>query len=140
MDKLVVFPPADSTVIGLLTRLLPQYGDDTPVVGRVPTDRPAAFVMIKRGGGPRENFLIDAAQINVESWSNDEIDASDRAELCRGLIHSARGTIQDGVSITRTAEFAGPSSLPDPTSNQFRFVFTMQVFTRGTTPTNEEQA
>lgn len=124
---LVVYPDACEVVCPYLA-----YELGVHVGTRVPTSRPSTFVVVRRLGGPRLNLVADNAMLGVECWADSEQEAQDLAQLSRGLIHALRGTSQDGVAVYRITEVAGPQELPDPDSDQCRYVFTLQIAMRGT--------
>lgn len=132
MNQVVVFPDAAAVVVGHLRAELAARDDSAKVGTRVPNPRPARFVRIRRIGGPRLNLVADRPQLSIESWAATEEQAADLAQLCRGLIHAMRGTTVAGVAIYRVTEFAGPAELPDPTSDQPRYVQTFEIAMRGT--------
>jgi hypothetical protein len=121
----ILFPDAAALVIGALSLSVPVVGGD---------DRPnGPFVHIARGGGIRDSYITDVAQLNVESWHPTDISAAaTNAQAARAQIHALAGAIVAGVRIYRVDEFAGPAELPDPTRGDRRVVFTVQVTIRGT--------
>lgn len=132
MNQVVVFPDAAAVVVGHLRAALAARNDPAKVGTRVPNPRPGRFVRIRRIGGPRLNLVADNPQLSVESWAPTAEQAADLAQLCRGLILAMRGTTVAGVAIYRVNEFAGPAELPDPTSDQPRYVQTFEIAMRGT--------
>jgi hypothetical protein len=130
--EVVVFPDAITVVATYLRAQLPSHGYTGIHVGsRVPDPRPARFVRVDRVGGAKPNLVTDAATLVVEAWAADEPAAHTLAQVCRGLVHAMEGTTQSGVPIYRVNEFAGPATLPDPTSDQARATQTLQVHLRG---------
>lgn len=128
----VVWPDATDVCVTFLRAALAERGDGATVAAKVPNPRPARLVLVHRVGGPRLNLVADDAQIAVECWAPAAEDAADLAQLCRALIHTMRGGVVDGVPIYRIDELAGPADLPDPLSDQPRYVFTVQIAMRGT--------
>lgn len=122
MSEVIIFDDATAIVIDYLTDALTERSDDTPVLPRVPTDRPARFVVVRRTGGVARNRVVDDPQITVESWGNSDEDAHDRLQLCRGLLLARP---------YRVAEVSGPGNLPDPLSDQPRYSQTFLVAIRG---------
>ena len=98
---------------------------------RVPDPRPAEFVLVRRVGGIRQNRVSDEATILIEAYSASEEEAHDLAQVARQAIHEARGQVVSGATIGRTAELSGPGNLPDPLSDQPRYVQTITVALRG---------
>lgn len=128
----VLFPDAEEVVVGFLRGALDDRGDTAEVATRVPNPRPSRLVLVRRLGGPRLNLVADDPQIGVECWDGDTATAHDLAQVCRALIHTMTGRAVDGVPVYRVAELAGPANLPDPLSDQPRYVFTVQIAMRGT--------
>lgn len=123
MIEPIVFPDAVEVVCDHLRTEL----DPTPVVSRVPTTRPAAFVRVMRVGGVRRNLVTDEATLTVEAWAASEQAAHDLAQLARAHIYAMPG---DG-DVYRVTEFSGPALLPDPLSDQPRYSLTVAVATVG---------
>ena len=121
MIEAIVFPDAVELVCDhLRIQLAP-----TPVVSRVPTTRPAAFVKVTRVGGVRRNLVTDEPTLTIEAWAATEQAAHDLSQLARAHVYAMPG---DG-DVYRVTEFSGPALLPDPLSDQPRFSFTVAVAT-----------
>lgn len=130
MTDLFVFPDAAAVVcVALVEELDVQAGT------KVPNPRPTEFVLARRTGGPRLNLVADDAQISIECWAATDEAAHDLAQRARSVVHAMRGTVVDGVTVYRVAEFTGPQDLPDPISHQPRYVFTVSIAMRGSTVT-----
>lgn len=132
MNEVIVFPPETDALIGYLRTALADLDDTAEVHGRVPNPRPARFVTLRRGGGVRANLVVDRPTILVEAWGPDDDAAYDLAQLVRASLFAVAGTTQGGVRFYRVGEFGGPANLPDPDSDQARFVFTLTFGVRGT--------
>lgn len=128
----VIGPDATDVCVSFLRDALDGQGDDATVAARIPNLRPERLVVVRRVGGPRLNLVADDPMISVECWAADTADAHDLAQLCRALVHTMRGGTVAGVPIYRIDELAGPADLPDPLSDQPRYVFTVQIAMRGT--------
>ncbi len=129
---LVEFPDAEAVVQAVLLDGLPDYGrGDTAVKTKTPNPRPEEFYVVRRTGGPWRDIVTDVPTIVVESWAQDKPTAAAMAQLARGLLHLASGTVVDGVAIYKVDEFSGPGDLPDPLSGQPRYVQTFAVAMRG---------
>jgi len=131
MNPVIVFPDVESVVVGWLTDVLPGYGITVPVATRVPNPRPSRFVRLVRTGGPRQNLVVDGAQLTVESWDDDPVAAASTAGVVRGVLLAANNvTFPSGDVIYQVREFSGPALLPD-VSQQPRYTWTVQVHLRG---------
>lgn len=127
MPDVVIFPDAEHVVLDFLHDEL----GDVDVGNFVPKPRPERFVLVRRLGGPRMNEVADNAMLGIEAWGENLGDAQDLIQWCRALIHSMSGQIVAGVTVYRVTEIGGPAQLPDPLSDQPRYVFTVQVAMRG---------
>lgn len=124
---MVLFGDIEALLCGWLRAQL-----DVPVASKVPHPRPRTFVLVQRHGGIRANVVTDAPQIGVEVWAETDADAHDLAQVARSaLLYRLPGQVIDGHTVYRITEIGGPSHLPDPVSNQPRYVFELQVFIRG---------
>jgi hypothetical protein len=103
-----------------------------PVRLRVPKPRPASFVIVQRLGGTQEpSFVTEAATLTLEAWGRNDAEAHDLAQMARYWAHNLSGTRVGGVQVYRVQEFAGPARLPDPESDQSRYVLTLSISWRG---------
>lgn len=131
-NETIVFPDATLAAVTALRAGLTAQSSTATVGTRVPNPRPGLFVTVRRLGGVRRNLVTDSAQLTVECWGTTEQTAHDLAQLCRGIVHAARGTDQGGTVVYYVAEIGGPALLPDPDSDQARYVATYEIGTRGT--------
>lgn len=131
MAEAIQFPDVEAALVTYLTAALAARGDTASVHVRIPKQRPARFVLVPRLGGTKANLVADEPTIGFECWANTDLQASNLARLTRALVHALRGQTTAGVTFYRVTEFAGPANLPDPTSNQSRYVFTVAVQVRG---------
>lgn len=123
----VLYADATALAIDYLAAQYDLRGVDASIGSQVPNPRPASFVLARRLGGPRGTAVSDRPQIAIECWAPSDEAAHDLAQLTRALLHNWPST----GDVYRVDEFAGPAVLPDPTSNQPRYVFTVQVHVRG---------
>lgn len=122
----VFFPDAVDLVCAYLTEELAAT-----VVPRVPQDRPAEFILVRRVGGVRRDIVTDEATLVVEAWAATDEAAHDLAQQARGYLHVLRGRTIEGVAVYGCAESAGPALLPDPESRSPRYTQTIVLRTRG---------
>lgn len=126
--EVIAFPDAIELTATYLRTALPSYGYTAIHVGAVvPNPRPTRFVRVDRVGGPRSSLVTDTPTLVIEAWAGSIPAAHALLETCRALIYALPGT--NGVS--RVREFSGPGTLPDPTSNQPRATYTVQIQVRG---------
>ncbi len=123
----IYFPDAAATLIDFLTTKLAA-----PVYRAIPSPtRPPTFVTVQRQGGIRRNLVIDEAQLGFECWGPSPEVAHDLAQETRAHVLSLSAGSFGGVEFYRFRELAGPADLPDPLSDQSRFVFGVSVGVRG---------
>lgn len=126
----VVMPDAVAVVCGWLREQLAARGITVLVGSRVPSPRPDQFVRIERVGGPAATVVHDRPRLDVHCWGPDEAGAHDLMQVCRALLGAARGTY--GTTVLARPAVGGPQWLPDATSGQARYAFTLDISLRGT--------
>lgn len=132
MAEIITFPDTVHALCGFVRTKLDEYGPAVPVGVLVPNPRPSTFVTLQRVGGIRRNLVVDEPSIAVEAWAASEAAAYDLAALVRGIVYSAAGQpVGDVGTIYSVNEVGGLTSLPDPTSAQHRYTFTVAVAVRG---------
>jgi hypothetical protein len=122
----VEFPDTTTLVVDYLADVV-----DVDVFSEVPNPRPDSFVVVRRLGGVRRNLVSDGAQIGVDCFGTDDVDAYELATTARAHLFAMYGQVVDGVQVYRVDELAGPSSSPDPDSGQARYTFQQSVMVRG---------
>lgn len=122
----IVFPDIEALLVAHLHDAL-----DVPVSTQIPNPRPSSFVRVLRTGGPRQGLVTDEAQVTVEAWHDDSVQASDLAQQTRARLNVLAGQQLDGHQIHRVREMSGPGNLPDPTSGQARYTWSLLVDVRG---------
>lgn len=121
MTETIVFPDVEAVVVAALSARV-----GVPVATRVPNPRPDAFVLVGRVGGSRPNVVTDRAAVTVECWSASNVEACDLSRWARAYVHTLAPD-----TVRRVVELSGPASSPDPVSETPRYVFTVQIDTRG---------
>lgn len=128
----ILFPDAAALACTVLASGLPEHGfAGTPTGTRVPAQRPAQFVRVLRTGGLMDTAVTDWAQLTIESWADEEETAQDLAQMCRALIMGSVGSTVNGSTVIAYGEMSAPQNLPDPTSAQPRYSFTIRLRLRG---------
>lgn len=128
MTDLWVFPDGEQLLIDWLRDRMGET-----VEPRIPNPRPSEWIRVLRVGGPQRDLVTDQPTLVVEAWADDDVDARDLIQLARAHVRAIRGEVFDGVTVYGVNEVAGPANLPDPTSAQPRWTFTVQVALRGHT-------
>lgn len=122
----ILFPDAVET---LRTHLDAELAE--PVVHKIPRDRPATFVQLRRTGGISRDTVIDGAFITVDSWAATQPAAMDLAQRVRAALHGLEAGTVGAVAVYAVRELAGPSDLPDEGSEQPRVRQSFQIGLRG---------
>lgn len=130
--EVVIFPDVEDLLVTYLTAELAARSDPATVHTTVPNPRPDRFVLVPRVGGPKASLVVDNPTIGIECWAATAGQALGLCQLVRGLVHALPGRTVAGVPFYRTSEFAGPANLPDPASNQSRYILTVSLRVRGT--------
>jgi hypothetical protein len=128
---MIVFSDAEELVVRHVADTLAERGQDVHVGTHVPHPRPTPFVLARRLGGPRRDMVTDLPEIGFECWAATAVEAHDLAQLCRAISFGMRGRAIGGVAVYRVDEIGGPAQLPDPISDEPRYVFTHQIAMRG---------
>ena len=131
MAPVIAFPDVVALLVSYLTAGFADRSETATVHTQVPNPRPAKFVLVPRVGGPARNVVVDSPTIGVECWAATPGQAHDLAQLTRALIRALPGQSVSGVMFYSVAEFAGPQQLPDPDSNQARYIYTPSLTCRG---------
>src|SRR5262245_41866590 len=130
--QVIVFPDVEALLVTYLQAELLARSDTATVHVSVPNPRPDRFVLVPRLGGARRNIVNDAATIGIACWAATPAQAGGLAQLVRGLVNALPGKVVSSVPFYQVQEFAGPANLPDPQSDQSRYVFTVSIGVRGT--------
>ncbi|WP_225987200.1 hypothetical protein [Streptomyces spectabilis] len=126
----VVMPDAVAVVTGYLRGALKAHGQPVPVVSRIPTPRPPAFVRVQRIGGTQQTPVSDRPRLDIHCWAESESAAHDLAALSRALLGDIPG-VRGGVTVYRLSEVGGPMWLPDDKTSAARFAFAVEIHMRG---------
>lgn len=97
------------------------------VVTLVPATRPAKFVRIFRTGGAADNRVLERAQLTVQGWADDTVEAFALTSDCREAFlndYSLMPLVR-GVN-----EVGGLHFDPDPGTNTPRYTFTVELMVR----------
>jgi hypothetical protein len=133
MPQPVAFPDVEAIVIAYLTGEYAARSIAASAHSKVPNPRPALFTIVPRIGGARRNLVVDQPTLGVECWGPSNTAAFELCAVTRALIGAMEGRTIGGVMFYGFAELAGPTQLPDPDSNQARYVYTPSLTCRGTT-------
>ncbi len=129
----ILFPDVEQLLHDYLTARLSAVGDSASVHTRVPETRPARFVLVPRVGGIADfgKIVVDDATIGFECWAETPALAYNLASKVRAFVRGLPGQIIGGTPIYKIQEYAGPANLPDATSRQARYVYTVSISFRG---------
>lgn len=130
----ILFPDVEALLHNYLTTELALLGDSASVHTRVPETRPDRFVLVPRVGGIADfgNLVVDDATIGFECWGETPALAYDLVSKVRAIVRGLPGQVIEGTQFYKIQEFAGPANLPDATSRQPRYVYTVSISFRGT--------
>lgn len=126
MGELMEFPNAAIWLIRYLDANL-----DIPVVGEVPTTRPASFVVVENAGGTQSTTVTDNAQLLVGSWDTTNPKAERLASKVRALIRAAPGVTVQGEYCKGSDATNRPVYIPDPDAKVPRYRQTVTLQFRG---------
>ena len=104
---------------------------DIPVVGEVPSTRPASFVVVENGGGGLVTKVTDGGQLLVGSWDATNPKAERLAAKVRALVNAAPGVAVQGETCKAVTESGRPVYIPDPDARVPRYRQTFVLHFRG---------
>lgn len=126
MAEYLTFPNAAVWLIRYLDASL-----DIPVVGEVPSTRPASFVVVENAGGSLVTKVTDGAQLLVGSWGATNPKAERLAAKVRALVNTAPGVTIQGEYCKAVEEPGRPVYIPDPDARVPRYRQTFVLHFRG---------
>jgi len=94
---------------------------DIPVVGEVPSTRPASFVQVENAGGALVTRVTDGGQLLVGSWDTSNPKAERLAAKVRALVNAAPGVTVQGEECKAVTESGRPVYIPDPDAKVPRY-------------------
>lgn len=125
-NPVIQFPDAIMVIIEHLRASLPG----TLVYSRIPEDRPAEFIRVRRIGGLRNTIVTDRPRVDVHCWGPTEADAEALMSIARAHV-LAMGGSRSGTTVYRVTEVGGPQWLPDNESGSPRYAFAIEFSLRG---------
>lgn len=126
-QEAIAFPDIEELLVGWV----PTVVADVPVSTEIPNPRPSKFIRLIRTGGPRQGLVTDQPQVTFECWADRSTAASALAGELRPHVFALGGRRIDGHVIRRVQEFSGPANLPDKTSGQSRYTWSVRIDLRG---------
>lgn len=111
----MAFPDVVGLLVTYLTTELATAGPGAtpiPVQTRVPRDRPAEWVQIRRVGGSALT-VRDVARVDLFAWAETEPRATELGHLARAAVWRLAGTPDLGPMVYQVNEFMGPRNVDD---------------------------
>jgi hypothetical protein len=102
---------------------------DTPVRTRVPRERPAEWLQVRRVGGA-DDVVRDRPRVDLIAWGARDDTALDLCMTARSAVHALEGTTLLGPACYRVEEFLGPTRRDDLESGSARVWMTVQLSLR----------
>lgn len=137
MTETIVFPNLVAAVLPYLRTRLTARGRTVPVVNRVPTTRPSAFVRVSPAGGERLSLTKRETRLLVECYDVDDEKAQSLAELTSAELEAAtrsQAPMAPGVWVSADQDaFSVPVDFPDPLSSSPRYQFYCNLVLTGST-------
>lgn len=85
-----------------------------PVLGEMPTTRPARFYVVSVLGGDFTNPAFSEPRVLVEAWAGDSDTAEDMCLTAMQAFQNARGKSLGGAFVYQAKDFQGPTDFNDP--------------------------
>lgn len=125
MTEVLVFPDATQAAIVYLRAQLVARSNNAVVGDRRP--KGARWVVVRRVGGGRRNVVLDDSHLVVRCGAATAQEATDLAQLCRGLIDAMPGNVANVVTV-KDADFSDDE---DAISDQPFSPFAVTIAMRG---------
>jgi hypothetical protein len=104
---------------------------ELPASLRVPSPRPLEFYRVYGTGGDTVNRALDAPQLTIDSWAEDDEVARRMADDARMAFLDHRGELK----LWRRVRATSPYFVPDPDSETPIYRFSLQLRVRATRQT-----
>lgn len=128
-EPLTVFPDAEAVTIGLLAGVLdPAVTVDSEWPEDLAEHLPVVAVS-RAGGATLLRHVTDQARLDIDILDATKAGAHDLAQLVRGHLFAARGTVHTGARIYGVDD-TSLIWLPDPTTGLPRYVLVMDLVIR----------
>lgn len=121
---MTTYPDAEDLLIDYLKPIV-----GVPVRIRVPRERPAAWLQVRRSGGV-DDVVRDRPRIDVFAWGADDGATHDLLATVRSAIHALHGTTLLGPACYGVEEFLGPTRADDRETGTPRMWMTVQLSLR----------
>lgn len=128
--EVLLSPDAKQVTIVYLRAQLNARSANATVGDRVPKER-GRFVTVKRVGGKVRQVVIEDSTVVVDCWADSAEEATDLAQLCRGLVYAMANSNQGGA-IVFTVNDADFNDDRDPISDQPVSSFAVTISMRRT--------
>src|SRR5690606_34993880 len=110
--------------------LMPLLGVEG--VAEVPNPRPESFVKVVRVGGNVRDLVTDSAAVVFEAGAPSRLEAAELGRRMSAYVRASAQEFAGGDWVRSVTEVAGLQYSPDPTSETPRYLYTVQVRTKGT--------
>ena len=121
---MTTYPDAEDLLIDYLEPIV-----GVPVRIRVPRDRPASWLQVRRSGGV-DDVVRDKPRLDVFVWGRDDGATRDLLTTARSAIHALAGTTLLGPACYGVEEFLGPTRADDRETGTPRMWMTVQLSLR----------
>ena len=126
--EVIAFSDAEAFTVKFLKSEFSKRGVVAAAGTKVPSSIPNGFVRVSRVGGGQRDLVTDSPRMLCECFATSTVAASDLAKVTRALmLASARLSSK----VTRAVDGGGVSFLPDPSTNNPRYQFLVQLDIRG---------
>lgn len=103
-----------------------QFGTQTPA----DLDKRLPFVTLERIPGGARSLVTDDARIDVEARGKTREEAHDAIQIVLGLLEIMYQYAHEGMIVYRADIEVSPGWLPDPVTNQPRWIATVSIRNR----------
>lgn len=130
---MITFPDIETVAVTHLRSILDTLSPPVACGVQLADDH-ETFVQIRSvpGRGRRPDIVTAVFRLLVTAWAKTDADAAALEMTAHAAVHEMRGT-QTGTTVYRVDDVDAGDTDPDPTTNQTRKTFTVDVLVRGTT-------
>ena len=126
--EVIAFPDAEAFAVKFLKSQYRSRGVTAGAGTKITDSVTSGFTRVSRAGGGVRDIVTDSPLLLIECFAADTVTASELARVTRALmLASARLS----AKVTRAVDGDGVSFLPDPTTNNPRYQFVVQLDLRG---------
>lgn len=121
MNDAMVPVDAEALVVEYLTARMPTYEASTRLRAQ------SGVITVEQVGGVRRSPIHDHPLITVQTWHEDEVEASEMCRIAFAHLWAIHEDSEFGDRVRSVVSVGGPQSFPDPTAAVPRWQTTVEL-------------